>query len=139
MNKQDFQHESLDQLGKRAKVLIEKGDAASGKADEYYRSAGLHLIEAKGRCADQGIKWGEYLEQFQLTRPTAHRYMQIAGWSPIDLEAARAAEAERLREHRARPKSSVHPHTSVRTDIDEEDDDPIEVVKAARVNLRYCD
>ena len=68
---------SPTELTKRIVALIDKGDKASDKAEQFYIAAGLHLKELKTKI-EQG-KWLTYLEtKITISRQRASELMQIA-------------------------------------------------------------
>jgi hypothetical protein len=62
-------------LARRVKVLIEKGDKAAEKAEQFYKAAGIHIKEIK----EQSDDWETIVrEQCGLGRSRAYELMAIA-------------------------------------------------------------
>lgn len=76
---QGAEAEMSDQLVHTIKVLIEKGDKASEKAEQFYIAAGQHLKTLKGD-KPEGITWEQFLEDagLKISRSRADKLIQIA-------------------------------------------------------------
>jgi hypothetical protein len=84
-------------LARRVKALIEKGDRAAEKAEQFYKSAGIHIKEIKEQSED----WETIVrEQCGLGRSRAYELMAIAD-GRTTLEKVRAGTNERKKVHRA--------------------------------------
>jgi phage N-6-adenine-methyltransferase len=70
----------LDTLGGTIKAHIAAGDKATGKAEEHYKAAGIHLSEAKERVAKiKGQTWPAFLiKHCQIGRRRADELISIA-------------------------------------------------------------
>lgn len=93
---------SLETLGSTIQAHIAAGDKAVGKAEEHYKSAGLHLAEAKKRvAADNTLTWPKFLTRnCCIGRRRADELIAIAEGrtSLVELRAANAASKARSRQ-----------------------------------------
>ena len=88
-------------LTRRIKVLIEKGDRAAEKAEQFYTSAGIHIKEIKGQSED----WESIVrDKCGVGRSRAYELMAIAD-GKTTLEKVRADTNERMKIHRAKSES----------------------------------
>ena len=101
-------------LVRRIKALIEKGDRATEKAEQFYKSAGIHIKEIKEQSED----WETIIrEQCGLGRSRAYELMAIAD-GRTTLEKVRASTNDRKKVHRAKSDpASVPERTDVIADI----------------------
>lgn len=69
----------MSELIRTIKTLIEKGDKASEKAEQFYIAAGQHLKTLKGE-KPEGITWEQFLEDagLKISRSRADKLIQIA-------------------------------------------------------------
>ena len=89
-------------LARRIKVLIEKGDKAAEKAEQFYKSAGIHIKEIKQKESEH---WETIVrDQCGLGRSRAYELMAIAD-GRTTLEKVRAGANERKKVHRAKSES----------------------------------
>lgn len=90
------------QLVKTIKALIERGDHASEKAEQFYTAAGQHLKTLKEQ-KPEGITWDAYVETHQLGfgRRRADELIQIAD-GRTTLAKVRADKADSMRQVRER-------------------------------------
>lgn len=92
----------LPTLCRTIKVLVEKGDHAADKAEQFYIAAGKHLIELKSRCA-AGTFEKTVRAKIGISSSTVHRYVSIAkGTKTLADFRAEARKDQRLRTKRAR-------------------------------------
>jgi hypothetical protein len=106
-------------LTRRIKALVEKGDRAAEKADQFYKSAGIHIKEIKQR---QSEHWETIVrEKCGLGRSRAYELMAIAD-GKTTLEKVRASSNERKKVHRAKPESVPERTQPVKKRADEERD-----------------
>jgi hypothetical protein len=85
-------------LVRRVKALIEKGDRAAEKAEQFYKSAGIHIKEIKEQSED----WETIVrEQCGLGRSRVYELIAIAD-GKTTVEKVRADANERKRVHRAK-------------------------------------
>jgi hypothetical protein len=123
-------------LVRRVKALIEKGDRAAEKAEQFYKSAGIHIKEIKEQSED----WETIVrEKCGIGRSRAYELMAIAD-GRTTLEKVRASTNERQKIHKAksqsvtkRTESELAPTRAAgggaenaRLDDDDPDDAPIE-------------
>lgn len=94
-------------LGAQIKAHVEAGDKAFDKAEQHYKAAGLHLIEAKQRLEEtKEMKWNAFLfSHARLSWDTAKRYMLIADGTKT-LEQLREENKEAVSKHRAKKKAN---------------------------------
>jgi hypothetical protein len=93
-------------LARRVKALVEKGDRAAEKAEQFYKSAGLHIKEIKQKYSEH---WEIIVrDRCGLGRSRAYELMAIAD-GRTTLERVRAGATERQKIRRA--KSSVTSRT----------------------------
>jgi hypothetical protein len=75
MTKRVIATSSVGTLVRRVKALIEKGDKAAEKAEQFYKSAGIHIKEIKQQSED----WETIVrEQCNIGRSRAYELMAIA-------------------------------------------------------------
>jgi hypothetical protein len=92
-------------LARRIKALIEKGDKAAEKAEQFYKSAGIHIKEIKQKESEH---WETIVrEQCGLGRSRAYELIAIAD-GRTTLEKVRAAATERQKVHRAKSESVTY-------------------------------
>ncbi len=119
----------LDLLGRTAKAHVERGDKALGKAEDHFKAAGIHLLEAKKRIqaganGDDGnaLTFDAFLAEHNIGRSRAYEFIAIAsGKTTIEAirekTAARVARhAERNREARAKAESVANGQPDKSTD-----------------------
>jgi len=93
---------AVSALARRVKVLIEKGDRAAEKAEQFYKAAGIHIRQIKEQSLDD---WETVVrEQCNIGRSRAYELMAIAD-GKTTLEKVRAGSNERKRVHRAKSES----------------------------------
>jgi hypothetical protein len=88
------------QLIQAVKVLIEKGKATEEKAEQYYVSAGQHLITLKAKHDEGDGKWADWQklvkEKIGISAPRASELMQIAdGRKTAEEVRTRSTESSR--------------------------------------------
>ena len=89
-------------LTRRINALVEKGDRAAEKAEQFYKAAGIHIKEIKQR---QPEHWETIVrDKCGLGRSRAYELMAIAD-GKTTLEKVRADTNERKKAHRAKPES----------------------------------
>jgi hypothetical protein len=86
----------IEMLGKEILARIEAGEKAKSKSDEHFKSAGLQLIEAKGRVSDFSAFLREHCNG--LSRSRAYELIAI-GEGKID--EVRTKTRQRTQRHRA--------------------------------------
>lgn len=90
----------LDTLAGTIKAHIAAGDKAFGKAEEHYKSAGLHLIEARDRVKREGMTFSAFIvSQCGLGRSRAYELIAIADGTKT-LEEVRSGANDRKVKHR---------------------------------------
>jgi hypothetical protein len=89
-------------LTRRINALVEKGDRAAEKAEQFYKAAGIHIKEIKQRESEH---WEAIVrDKCGLGRSRAYELMAIAD-GKTTLEKVRADTNERKKVHRAKPES----------------------------------
>jgi hypothetical protein len=85
------------------KACIAKGDRAIEQAEDYYKAAGIHLLEARARLKEsREMRWSAFLfSHARISDDTARRYMALADGSKT-LEEIRETAREGMRASRAR-------------------------------------
>jgi len=101
----------LDQLGSTIKLHIQKAEHAEGKQLEHYKSAGLHLIEAKRRV-EAGEYSGKHFTHFcavygRISTSRAYELMAISD-GRTTVEDIRAGNNARQAEKRVRDVTEKH-------------------------------
>jgi hypothetical protein len=92
-------------LVRRIKALVEKADRAADKAEQFYKSAGIHIKEIKEQSED----WETIVrEQCGLGRSRAYELMAIAD-GKVTLEKVRADANERKKVHRTKSDGASVP------------------------------
>jgi hypothetical protein len=91
-------------LARRIKAMIEKAETYHEKAENLYKSAGIHIAEIKDKRPDD---WEAIVkDECGLGRSRAYELMAIAD-GRTTLEKVRASTNERKKIHRTKPKESV--------------------------------
>jgi len=97
---------TVPQLAKRIKALIDKGDHAADKAEQFYKAAGLELQKLKDDFKDNkppGVTWEQYVyETCGLRRSRADELIRI-GEGSTTLEEVRKRDSEKKRRLRHKP------------------------------------
>src|SRR5436309_14592646 len=95
----------LETLAGHIKAHVEKGDKATGKAEEHYKAAGIHLIEARKRVQETpGMTWPAFLAgHCTLGRGRANELIRLAE-GRTTLNEIRAGTRSRVAAHRARKR-----------------------------------
>jgi hypothetical protein len=92
------------QLVRTIKALVEKGDKAQAKAEQFHIAAGQHLKTLKALHDGRGGTWAEWeailKEECGIGKSRASELMQIADGTKTAGEVA-AATTERSKKHRA--------------------------------------
>jgi hypothetical protein len=89
-------------LARRIRALVEKGDRAAEKAEQFYKAAGIHIKEIKQK---QSEHWETIVrEQCGVGRSRAYELMAIAD-GKTTLEKVRADTNDRQKVHRAKSES----------------------------------
>ena len=89
-----------DELAKTIKVLVEKADRAKQKAEEFYISAGLHLITLKAEHKGTWAQWAVLVrKKCGLGKSRASELMRIDG-GHTSVAEVRSAKAESVRKAR---------------------------------------
>ena len=89
-----------DELAKTIKTLVEKGDHAKEKSDQFYIAAGLHLITLKAEHKGTWAQWAVLVrKKCGLGKSRASELMRIAGGHTTAAEV-RSAKAESVRKVR---------------------------------------
>ncbi|MQB00227.1 MAG: hypothetical protein GEU78_08035 [Actinobacteria bacterium] len=99
----------LDTLGKQIAANVTKGDQYADKAEQFYKAAGLYLIEAKERVKKtNALTWSQFLRIncSDLSRQRAHEYIQIAD-GRTTLAAMRATKNESVQQSRAQKREAA--------------------------------
>jgi hypothetical protein len=95
---------SEPQLYRTIKVLIEKGDKAKEKANQFYTAAGQHLKTLRAAHKDRGGSWVEWealvKEKCGIGKSRASELMQIADGTKT-VNGVRDRAAESMRQSRA--------------------------------------
>ena len=88
-------------LTKTIKVLVEKGDHAKEKAEQFYKAAGLHLITLRQKHEGTWAEWERLVrKKCGLGKSRASELMRIAG-GHTSVAEVRSAKAESVRKARA--------------------------------------
>jgi hypothetical protein len=105
-----FTEEPLELVASTAVALIEKGDQALDKAEEFYKSAGIRIAECKRRKPDE-VSWAEFCKQhFNFGRRRADELIMIGDGRKTlkEVRQEKADGVKRLRALRsASPKANV--------------------------------
>ncbi|CAH1649578.1 hypothetical protein [Chelatococcus asaccharovorans] len=98
----------LEALAGTIRAHISAGDKAIDKAEQHYKAAGIHLMEAKERVKQTpGLTWPAYLHSHcQLQRRRADELIAIAE-GRTTLAEVREKKAASMRETRARRAESA--------------------------------
>lgn len=96
----------LDTLAATIKAHVAKGDASIEKAEQHYKAAGIHLMEAKERIAvTPGLTWTAFLNSHcAIRRRRADELIALAD-GRTTLAEMRGKNRERVAAHRERKKS----------------------------------
>jgi hypothetical protein len=90
-----------DELAKTIKSLVEKGDRAKEKSDQFYMAAGLHLLTLRAEHKGTWAEWEELVRQkCGIGKSRASELMRIAGGHTTVAEV-RSDKAESMRNVRA--------------------------------------
>jgi hypothetical protein len=96
-------------LARRVRALIEKGDKAAEKAEQFYKAAGIHIKEIKEQCPQS---WeGVVQRECDIGRSRAYELMAIAD-GRTTLEKVRAQTNERQKAHKAKSESVTNGRNS---------------------------
>lgn len=98
----------IDTLGAMIVARIERGDMAVAKAEDHYKAAGIHLLEAKARLKRPGeILWSAFLFSRckGLCQSRAYELMAIAD-GRTTLEEIRSKARERKARHDTKNKAA---------------------------------
>jgi hypothetical protein len=97
----------LDTLGSQIKAHITAGDKAIDKAEQHYKAAGIHLMEAHARIKQtREMRWSAFLfSHARISHDTARNYMALAAGT-VTLADLRGAARERMRAVRAKRASA---------------------------------
>ena len=92
---------TLQDLGKRIAVYLEKARRSDEKAKQYYTTIAQHLAEAQRICDDVGFK--AFREKFfpDLGKSRVYELLQIAT-NKKSIEQINASRRERVAKHRAK-------------------------------------
>jgi len=98
----------IDTLGATIRAHVAKGDASIEKAEQHYKAAGIHLIEAKARvAATPGLTWPAFLNSHcGIRRRRADDLIALAD-GRTTLAEMRDKNRERVAAHRERKKSEL--------------------------------
>jgi hypothetical protein len=99
----------LETLAATIKASMAAGDKALDKAEQHYKSAGMHLLEAKKRLPIEqpGKKFTAYIVgECRMSTSRAYELISIAE-GRTTLEEIRAKANERKIKHRAKPKDDL--------------------------------
>lgn len=88
----------LDILAATIKARVEAGDKSAEKAADHYRAAGLQLVEAKKRIAENGGKFADFVYECGIGRSRAYELIGIANGTKT-VAGIRATVAERVARH----------------------------------------
>lgn len=93
--------DELAELAKRIKTLVEKGDHAKEKAEQFYIAAGLHLITLRQEHKGTWAQWAVLVrKKCGLGKSRASELMRIAG-GHTSVAEVRSKKAESMRNVRA--------------------------------------
>jgi len=122
----DLRRLSTAQLARAVRVLIDKGDHAADKAEQFYKAAGVHLrklkedrksVDVKGICT-----WEEFVkERCGISRSRADTLIMLAD-GRTTLEKVRADRAESVRKVRAQQQSPLRSGGRSLTVVEEADE-----------------
>ena len=101
------------QLIKTIRALVEKGDYAKGKSEQFYISAGQHLKTLKEQHTGTWAEWETLIkEKIGIGKSRASELMQIADGSKT-VESTRAETAKRVMKHsKSSPLANGGPSSS---------------------------
>jgi hypothetical protein len=107
----------IESIARTIKVLVEKGDHAKEKAQQFYISAGQHLKTLR-EATPSKAEWARLIdEKCGLGVSRAYELIQIADGKTV--EKVRADTKERVRKHRAaRPLRNGQPASRAPTQLD---------------------
>jgi hypothetical protein len=107
-----------ERIAREIKVLVEKGDYAKEKAQQFYIAAGLHLKTLRDATSSKGA-WARLIkEKCDLGISRAYELMQIAD-GRTTVAKVRAAANERKAKHRAaRPFRNGQPESPAPAPLD---------------------
>jgi len=88
----------LDTLAGTIKAHIAAGDKAQGKAEEHYKAAGIHLMEARDRVKSEGKAFSAFLIGHHIGSSRAYELIAIANGTKT-LADIRATVADRAARH----------------------------------------
>lgn len=120
----------LDTLGATIRAHIEKGDASIEKAEQHYKSAGLHLAEAKARVKQTpGLTWPRFLlDHCQIRRARADELIMIADGrttlADLRMKKAESVRAMRERQRDDSPLRSGEPVAAITETVTSPDAHP---------------
>ena len=118
---------ALRDLGMRAQVHISKGDKAFGKAEDYYRTAGVHLLDAREHIKrTKEMTWADFLSAYKISETRARDYIAIAnGTKTLDEIRAVAREGMRaLRDRRKREAEAAQEPLNVKREPERDTQEP---------------
>jgi hypothetical protein len=90
----------LEALGREIVARIEAGDKARSRADDMYKSAGLQLMEARGRVPDFSVFLRDHCDG--LSRSRAYELIAIAEGKADEVRSKNRTRDRRRREKAAR-------------------------------------
>lgn len=97
----------LDTLGATIRAHVSKGDASIEKAEQHYKAAGIHLMEAKERVKRRAdITWPLFLNKHCTIRRSRADEMIAIAEGKTSLADLRASGADRVRRHAEKNKSA---------------------------------
>lgn len=98
----------IDTLGATVKAHIDRGDAAIEKAEQHYKAAGIHLIDARERLKQTGgMRWSAFL--FSHVRLGSRRARELIALAEgrTTLAEMREQNRSRVASHRERQKDGA--------------------------------
>jgi hypothetical protein len=123
-----------DQLIKRIKTHIEKGDQAKGKAEQHYVSAGIHL-RALRDAHPKKAEWEKLIRsKCGLGASRAYELIQIANGRKTVAEL-RLSKAESVRKLRSRPLRSGQPAVVEPEPEPEHKSEPVTAAKEEKLEI----
>jgi hypothetical protein len=115
----------IRQLSRTITVLIEKGNKAAGKAEQFYKAAGLHLKTLKERMPN-GETWEQFVkDKCGVSYQRAYELICLAD-GKITLAEMRERGRERVSQHRKNEALLRNRNLPYRPDVATREEEPTE-------------
>lgn len=131
----------LDTLGATIKAHVAKGDASIEKAEQHYKAAGIHLVEAKARIKETpGLTWPAFLNAHcSIRRSRADELIMIADGrttlTDLRMKKAESVRATRERKSENLPLRSGEPVAAITETVSSGDMYPDDEVARLRAEI----